>query len=479
MQKCGFFRALLFVAIFSFLFCGKQATQPQLTIGVKGGTLEIPNTASITFPEGTFNGEQSVSAVVTPITEDSTDEFAIASAFFRVSKRLEYEIMVNSGALPNSDSVEVVVNIPQTFLDSIPDGDRIELFVKVWEDGGMERLDNYHLFESEYDSATKTIKAFLPSYTFTNMRRTDGKYELVFSLASTPGGTNQSYTAKRCETGDCMGAFISCPLSGGCDNVSRYFYIDKRPHPISGQVGSHHGVDFPVPAGTIVLAASDGIIERKTYQYESQTGTGYGNYVILRHKNGSATLYAHLKELESIPAVGTEVKRGEKIALSGNSGGSTGPHLHFEYVPNGEIIRSKMRIDPLPCLEEGVDGSITVWDNGTLADDAFYAYLDGIYLGATEIGGLQSFAINNIIPGQHSLKIVCMIAPDNVGTSEIILNDGITFLSGATSKDGTLYEGESVTLTIIVPDVSSKVRSGKLRLNRVIGNNETIRPFKK
>ena len=85
----------------------------------------------------------------------------------------------------------------------------------------------------------------------------------------------------------------------------------------------HSGIDYGCPEGTEVLASSDGIVMRAAY-----AATGYGNYVIIRHGEEIGTVYAHLKM--SFVSVGAKVSQGDVIGLSGNTGNSTGPHLHFE-----------------------------------------------------------------------------------------------------------------------------------------------------
>ncbi len=100
--------------------------------------------------------------------------------------------------------------------------------------------------------------------------------------------------------------------------------------PIPGAIltqGAHgyNGVDFGAPIGTPVLAAAAGkVIVAKTAGY----GGGYGHYIVIEHDNGTQTLYGHLSTLSV--SVDDEVTKGQNIALSGNTGKSTGPHLHFE-----------------------------------------------------------------------------------------------------------------------------------------------------
>lgn len=109
-----------------------------------------------------------------------------------------------------------------------------------------------------------------------------------------------------------------------------------RVHPIFHTVRMHTGVDFGVPVGTSVAAAAAGVC------ISTSAMSGYGNVVLIDHGNGLATLYAHL----SRPAcsVGQRVSAGQVIAYSGNTGNSTGPHLHFEVRAQGTPV------NPLPYL---------------------------------------------------------------------------------------------------------------------------------
>lgn len=93
----------------------------------------------------------------------------------------------------------------------------------------------------------------------------------------------------------------------------------------------HSGVDLAVAEGTPVYAADNGKVI-----VAEDSGNGYGNYIIIDHQNGFKTLYGHNSEL--LVSVGDIVAKGDKIALSGNTGNSTGPHLHFEVHVNDEKV---------------------------------------------------------------------------------------------------------------------------------------------
>uniref|UniRef100_A0A7V2F8C2 M23 family peptidase n=1 Tax=Rhodothermus marinus TaxID=29549 RepID=A0A7V2F8C2_RHOMR len=96
-----------------------------------------------------------------------------------------------------------------------------------------------------------------------------------------------------------------------------------RLHPILRVRKVHEGIDILLPYGSPVYAPGDGVVR------ETGRNSGYGNYIIVDHPTtGYQTLYGHLSKILVRP--GQKVQRGEQIALSGNSGYSTGPHLHYE-----------------------------------------------------------------------------------------------------------------------------------------------------
>ena len=91
--------------------------------------------------------------------------------------------------------------------------------------------------------------------------------------------------------------------------------------------GFHSGIDLQAKTGTSVYASAGGKVVLASWYY------GYGNCIVIDHGNGIKTRYAHLSSYKV--KVGDTVSRGQLIALSGNTGNSTGPHLHFEVIVNG------------------------------------------------------------------------------------------------------------------------------------------------
>jgi len=122
-------------------------------------------------------------------------------------------------------------------------------------------------------------------------------------------------------------------------------FTNKRWHPILHRYRAHHGIDYATPVGTPIHAAYSGRVI-----FAGRKG-GYGNVVIIRHLGGYKTYYAHLSRFKTY--VGQKVKTGDVIAYSGNTGRSTGPHLHFGLSQNGRWINPALKI----VIAKGLSGS--------------------------------------------------------------------------------------------------------------------------
>ncbi|RKF18476.1 peptidase M23 [Alginatibacterium sediminis] len=123
-------------------------------------------------------------------------------------------------------------------------------------------------------------------------------------------------------------AFLRRPLTQNY-RVSSSFNPNRK-HPVTGRIRPHNGVDFATPRGTKVLAAGDGVVTRiENHPYA-------GKYIVIEHGGQYRTRYLHLNKFKV--SKGQAVSRGQTIALSGNTGRSTGPHLHYEFHINGRPV---------------------------------------------------------------------------------------------------------------------------------------------
>lgn len=116
------------------------------------------------------------------------------------------------------------------------------------------------------------------------------------------------------------------PLSGG--RMSSQY--GGRKAPVKGASSFHKAIDWACPIGTAIMASSSGTVSRAGW------GSGYGYVVYIDHADGKQTRYGHLSKVLVKP--GQVVKQGQKIALSGNTGRSSGPHIHFEILVGGRQV---------------------------------------------------------------------------------------------------------------------------------------------
>lgn len=164
-----------------------------------------------------------------------------------------------------------------------------------------------------------------------------GKSQLLYVALTTAKATHQRYFFI-----DAMGVqgfynekgasspqvLLQRPLGRG--RISSNFGM--RLHPILGYQIQHNGIDFPAKIGTPVPAGADGVIQKI-----GRNG-GYGKYIRIKHNNTYSTAYGHMDAFQPDLRVGSYVKKGETIGYVGNTGRSTGPHLHYEVIKNGKAV---------------------------------------------------------------------------------------------------------------------------------------------
>jgi murein DD-endopeptidase MepM/ murein hydrolase activator NlpD len=136
-------------------------------------------------------------------------------------------------------------------------------------------------------------------------------------------------------------AFLRAPLE--FRRISSVF--GGREHPVLGGWRLHKGTDYAADRGTPVRAIGDGVVVRAGW------GSGYGNVLEIRHRNGFITRYGHLSAFKVKP--GQPVKRGDVIGFVGSTGRSTGSHVHYEILANGNKVNPlKLLTQPAAAAEQ-------------------------------------------------------------------------------------------------------------------------------
>lgn len=338
-------------------------------ISPAGGTITLGGIA-VLFPSGVFPAETLVTLSLTS-SEETREDFDVTAEIFSPGPRLPFEIRINSGLTPPATPIKAVVDLPDSFLSSLPSDGEVQAFAQVFENGGEETLDSFEIFPSSVDPTAKVLSVELPVEVFTAEREIDPSYEAVVIIGSTPTkpasatgtsrltgsgivqggfGVKDSSVSSAAgflalEATECKGSSLGAPLEGDL----------KVNSPFDGK--AHYGTDYAAANGNNVLAAADGKVFKigfdarplpKPDPRSGKTVKGWGTYIVIEHADGSKTLYAHLESTEV--AAGSTVTKGSVIAKSDNSGGSSGPHLHMEYAPNGKIFDRSSKVDPNACI---------------------------------------------------------------------------------------------------------------------------------
>lgn len=186
--------------------------------------------------------------------------------------------------------------------------------------------------EEQWQEWQESVAAFLNQYIYEESPDTAAMgglhpvnplSQLPFSSAKPPEGMTFRQVQTQYQ--------LTAPLSGSITSPFGY-----RQHPITGDLDFHTGIDLAAGEGTAIHCAADGRVT------EAGWSDSYGNYLVVQHSDNFSTKYAHCSRL--IAQQGDVLRRGERIALVGSTGISTGPHLHFE------CIVEELRCDPLWLL---------------------------------------------------------------------------------------------------------------------------------
>lgn len=302
-----------FVGHTGFLVKDDTATLPNATALAAGDTLD-----QVSGDQGADEGDQNAETpnpdqkpVITTYTVKSGDTLSTIADSFNVS--------VNTVRWANDLTTKSTIKVGQELVIlpfsgiqyEVKKGDTLSGIVAKYH-GDIKEIMDMNGLESEKDIQPGD-KILIPG----------GQMPKVTVPAAKPTLKSQPVTDTK--TNQKIQSYDTAKDSvSTSDNTASMLFINPIPGSILTQ-GRHDGnaVDFGAPIGTTVYAAASGTV---TIAKMGRNG-GYGNYIVITHAGGVQTLYGHLSKLEV--SVGETVKQGQEIAKSGNSGKSTGPHLHF------------------------------------------------------------------------------------------------------------------------------------------------------
>jgi murein DD-endopeptidase MepM/ murein hydrolase activator NlpD len=255
------------------------------------------------------------------------------------------------GTVALSDNGQYVIGLepdwlefPEEDLEQINVGNLPTVYRSIWETGRKHDLDNdtieriVGMFAYDIDMNKRVTAGDTIEILQTPATGDDDQAELLYVALKLSGTERKLYRFSRNDgvadfydpEGETGKRFLNRrPLEGGGTLRSRFGY---RIHPIFKSRRLHTGVDLAARSGTPIYAAGDGVIQY--YKWQS----GYGNKVEIQHVNGYETAYGHMSRYADGLGVGSKVRQGEVIGYVGSTGQSTGPHLHFEILINGNLV---------------------------------------------------------------------------------------------------------------------------------------------
>ncbi len=284
-------------------------------------------------PEEIVSLEDAIELVTKRSEKDATYEVVAGDSLSGIAKKtgtsLDQLIALNKDTIPNVNSSIMVGDVlkitsPEPELSILRTA---KVYYEENYNAPVEYVDNDEWYTTESAVIREPVEGFrkvVADIIYKN--EAQSKVDIVYEEDVVKA------VAKLVERGTKSPPTFIKPLSGG--RLSSGF--GRRKAPKKGASTFHKGVDWATPIGTSIFASSGGTVIRAGW------GSGYGYCVYIQHPNGMVTRYGHLKKV--LVSSGQTVRQGERIALSGNTGVSTGPHLHFEILVNG------VQVNPLSYI---------------------------------------------------------------------------------------------------------------------------------
>ncbi|MBQ4271846.1 MAG: peptidoglycan DD-metalloendopeptidase family protein [Clostridiales bacterium] len=280
-----------------------------------------------------FFTNMEIITLIADADDQAVDEMQIA---------LDYAEAQSEYALQEAEDMQVIAEEKQEQLQELED--RIGVTEAALEDISVS-ISTYNQMAAEFDAES----AALGDQILALQAELDAQ-----NATPTPEPQQQDTSSDSGDSGDSsdptpVPAPTAAPVSNGTLSWPTWSttirdYFGERVHPITGETRMHYGLDIGANFGDSVMAAGSGtvIYVEEPVEGENYGGSGYGNYCIVDHGNGITTVYGHMRDV--YVSTGDSVSTGTVLGEVGSTGGSTGPHLHFEVREWGTAV------DPLGYL---------------------------------------------------------------------------------------------------------------------------------
>jgi murein DD-endopeptidase MepM/ murein hydrolase activator NlpD len=241
-------------------------------------------------------------------------------------------------------SLNTDTEVADTSDDDDDDGRGVRLYQSIYETALryqvprpiIDSLVRIYSFDVDFQHHVRPGDSF--EVVFDEEGASDAKGEVLYASLTTGGESRKYYRFQSPddgvvdyydETGKSAKKFLVRKPVAEAEMRSPF---GVRRHPILGYTKMHTGVDWATAAGTPIFAAGNGTVEKAGWE------GGYGKYVKIRHANGYETAYGHMTAFARNIQPGTKVRQGQVIGFVGSTGVSTGPHVHYEILVNGNFV---------------------------------------------------------------------------------------------------------------------------------------------
>ena len=311
---------ILAVVLICFLSAAAQHNVSTVELCFHGGA--IPDTVTAEYRDCVTQMRASLSALDAAVGEINAGLEQEKSLDANRVKAIFY-VLYFGAAQPSQESIQAFADCFVTYTE----GTRT-VTTSDEEGNEVETEETYlipHLVE-DLSQVYENIRAAMGVAVTPEHQANAGSVYNLIVYGSAAGGSDGWFPGAEAPF---IGADGFCsPIGAGWESVVTSEF-GNRIDPFTGQRKGHNGMDLAVPTGTPIRAALPGTVTTAAYDQG-----GYGYYIMIDHGNGLTTLYGHNSQL--LLQVGQTVEAGDIISLSGSTGRSTGPHLHFEVRVNGE-----------------------------------------------------------------------------------------------------------------------------------------------
>lgn len=323
--------------------CGESISRTPYTATVistsktylaQDGTASLTDVATVSFAVGATD-KQMVDISLVQDSELSQILTKTAAPFYNHLVPSKVQLVIDISNIQPDAPVNVSINIPLDIKAEINAGNELNAFILAQHTSIEERMLSVQPIPSTVNISSDSVALTLNPDDF--RKTTENSYQAVIYLTVTDKPLAISSSSNAC------GISLVYPVKY---QPNQNFGSSVSPQ---NSLTKHYGLDFPAPAGTPVLAMADGIITKYDSFSSSldNTVSGWGNYLVIQHTNGSRSLYTHLAINNFLPT-GSFVAAGSTIGESGNTTGSRKSHLHIEFLPATGSPR--LKVDPSGCF---------------------------------------------------------------------------------------------------------------------------------